>query len=244
MMLLSRMRGNKLRSALEIIPNVYQLNIGASNVIVVNEEELTVIDTGLPGSSPRIIEFLRSLGRSPEEINLIIVTHNHFDHVGGLVELRRLTRAKVAAHKADVDGTEGCLPYPGMVRRLLSVRPFSNLRPVFLLEPDLVDIQLAGGEVLEPLGGLEVIHTPGHTPGSISLFSAQKRLLIVGDALNKRRQTLRLPPKMVSANQAQAMNSIRRMAQLDFDILCLGHGRPLTNDTHNKMMDLLNKIKD
>ncbi len=84
MMVLSRIRALMLESALEVIPNVYQLNIRAINIIVIAEEELTIIDTGLRGSSARIIDFIHSLGRSVEEISLIILTHNHFDHAGGL----------------------------------------------------------------------------------------------------------------------------------------------------------------
>ena len=248
MMVLSRVRGMLQKGILEIIPNVYQLNIRATNIILIAEEELTLIDTGLPGSSGKIIDFIRSLGRSVEEIGLIIITHSHFDHLGGLAELRRLTKAKIAAHKADIGDTEGHLLYPGVIRRLLRrllrIPLFSTLRSALLLKPSDVDIQLAGGEVLKPLGGLEVIHTPGHTPGSISHFSPQNKLLIVGDALNKRRNILRLPPKMASSDLRQAVDSIKRMARLDFDILCLGHGRPLSGDVNTRMQDLIDRIKD
>jgi len=150
----------------------------------------------------------------------------------------------VAVHKADINDIEGQLPYPGMVQRLLRIRPFSALHSVFSIKPSEVDICLEGGEVLEPLGGLKVVHTPGHTPGSISLFSSQNKLLIVGDALNGRRKTLRLPPKMASTDLTQAIDSVRRMAQLDFDSLCFGHGRPLTTDVHTKMQELLERVKN
>jgi len=247
-MVLSRIRSIIRKSTLEIIPNVYQLTNRGANVILIAEDELTLIDTGLPGSSARIIEFIGSLGRSVEEIGLIIVTHNHFDHAGGLTELRRFTKAKLAAHKLDISDTEGHLPYPGVIRRLLRrllrISLFSTLRSVLLLNPGEVDIQLEGGEVLKPLGGLEVVHTPGHTPGSISLYSPKDKLLIVGDALNKHRKTLRLPPKMASTDLTKAIDSVRRMAQLDFDILCFGHGWPLTGDVGTKMQDLIERTKD
>ena len=243
-MVLSRKYRTVLKHGLEIVPSVYQINTRATNVILIAEEELTIIDTGLRGSSARIIDFIRSLGRSVEEISLIILTHNHFDHAGGLVELRKLTKAKVAAHKADIDDAEGQIPYPGLLRRLLRVPFFSGLRSVFLLQPGEVDIQLEGGEVLRPLGGLEVVHTPGHTPGSISLFSPQNKLLIVGDALNKGRKNIRLPLKIASIDLTQAIDSVRRIAQLDFDSLCFGHGRPLTADVRTRMQALIEKIKD
>ena len=233
-----------IQSTSEIIPNVYQLTNKGVNVILIVEEELTLIDTGLRGSSPQIIDFIHHLGRSPEEISLIIFTHNHVDHMGGLAELKQLTSAKVAIHKADISDIENQPSRTG-ARRKKPLNPLSStLRSVFSVKFSDVDIQLEGGEVLEPLGGLEVIHTPGHTPGSTSLFSQQNKLLIVGDALRKRRKTFRLPPKMASSDLTQAIESIKRMAQLDFDILCLGHGLPLSDDVHAKIQDLIERHKD
>lgn len=226
---------------MEIIPKVYQITHRSTNMILIVEERLTLVDTGFRGSHSRIISFIQSLGRSVEDISLIIITHNHLDHAGSLAELKKLTRAKVAAHKADISDSENQLPYPKIARRLLHIPPFSILRPLVYAKLDDIDIQLEGGEVLSPLGGLQVIHTPGHTPGSISLFSPQKKLLIVGDALNNRRQNLRFPPKFVSTDLTQAVDSVKRIAQLDFDILCFGHGKPLIKDASTKVRDLIKK---
>ena len=233
-----------MKNTVEIIPHVYQLTIRGVNIILIAEEELTLVDTGLRGSSPQIISFIHSLGRSVEEISLIILTHNHLDHIGGLAELKRFTPAKVAAHKADISPTEGQPPYPRVIRRLLCIPPFFALRSLFSIKPGEVDIQLEGGEVLKPLGGLKVIHTPGHTPGSVSLFSPQKRILMVGDAINKRHKNPRLPPKTVSTDLRQAIDSVKGLAQLDFDVLCFGHGRPLTTNAGTKVQELVGKTKD
>ena len=243
-MVLSQLHSITRNRTLEIIPNVYQIANRGANIILIVEEELTLVDTGFLGSSAQVTNFIHSLGRSVEEISLIIITHNHFDHAGGLAELRKLTRAKVAVHQADINDTEGQSTYPGVIRGLMRIPPFSALRSVFSIRSDDVDIPLAGGEVLEPLGGLEVVHTPGHTPGSISLYSPREKLLIIGDALGKRRRGLRLPPKMASTDLTQAIDSVRRIARLDFNILCFGHGRPLSGDVHSKVQDLVERTKD
>ncbi|MFC2017427.1 MBL fold metallo-hydrolase [Chloroflexota bacterium] len=243
-MTLSRKYGIMLKSTLEIIPHVYQLTVKGVNIILIAEAELTLVDTGFRGSSPKVISFIHSLGRSPEEISLIVLTHNHLDHMGGMAELKRLSSAKVAAHKADISNTERQLLYPGVKRKLVSIPPFSILRSLFSVEFGEVDIQLEGGEVLKPLGGLKVIHTPGHTPGSISLFSPQNKLLIVGDAINARHKNLRFPPKMIGSDLRQAVDSVRGLAQLDFDILCVGHGWPLTMNARAKVQELIEKTKN
>ena len=242
--MLSRIRNIPLNRALEVIPDVYQLTSGGANMILIAEEELTLVDTGFRGSSTQIINFIHHLGRSLEEIGLIILTHNHFDHAAGLAGLRRLTRARVTIHQADIDNTAGQLPYPRVIRGLLKISPFSTLHSAFLLQPEDVDIRLQGGEVFEPLGGLEVVHIPGHTPGSISLFSPRKKLIIVGDALSRGRKTAQLPHKTVCTDPSQAMDSVRKIARLDFDILCFGHGLPLIGDAHRQMQDLVAKIRD
>lgn len=236
MSVLSRIRRILRKSTLEVIPDVYQLSIGGSNIILIVEEELTLIDTGFRGSSPRIVDVVNNLGRSVEEISLIILTHSHFDHAGGLAELRKLDRVKIAAHKAEMADAGNQPFYTGGRQKQARNLPASALRSVLSVKLDEVDIPLEGGEVLKPLGGLEVIHTPGHTPGSISLFSPRNKLLIVGDALHKRRW---LPPKLVSTDLAQAIDSVKKMARLDFEILCFGHGRPLTRGGRAKMQQLI-----
>ena len=228
---------------MEVTSNVYQIIDRLVNINLIVEENITLIDTGLPGSAGKAIDFVRNLGRSPREIKLIIITHNHLDHIGGLVELKKLTRAKVAVHKADMNNITNQMPYPNVIRGPLRFPPFSRLRPLFQAEPRAVDILLEGGEVLNPLGGLEVIHTPGHTPGSISLFSPQKKLLFIGDMLNNRYNPFRLPSKIFSTDRTQVIDSLSKIAQLDFDILCFGHGKPLTTDASAKVRDFINNLK-
>ena len=191
--------------------DIYQITVRGVNILLILEEELTLIDTGYRGSTAQIVDCIRQLGRSPEEISLIILTHNHIDHVGGLVELKKLTRARVTIHKTDI----------GERKSLPSARS------------EDIDIRLNGGEVLNLLGGLEIIHTPGHTPGSISLFSPKNKLLIVGDALRKRRDNLHLPFRTANSDLRQAIDSISKMSRLDFDTLCFGHGLPLTGDVRD-----------
>lgn len=212
---------------MQVIPGVHQVAVRSANIFLIAEEEITIVDTGFRGSAKRIARAIDSIGRSVEEVSLIIITHNHLDHIGGLPGLRGMTLARVAVHRADLSYGEKGMPYSGLIRFLLKIPGVSFFWPLVYAKPDDVDIQLEGGEVLSPLGGMEVIHTPGHTPGSISLFSPQKKLLIVGDILNSGHRELHLTPRSVSSDVSQARESVKRLAQLDFDILCCGHGRPI-----------------
>jgi glyoxylase-like metal-dependent hydrolase (beta-lactamase superfamily II) len=233
--------GSGILLAMQVIPGVHQITHRFVNIILIAEEKLTLIDVGFRDSAPRITEYINCLGRSVEEVGLIIITHNHLDHVGGLPALKKMTPARVAVHRGDLNQNESGLPYPGYIRRLLKLPLVSLFRPLVYAKPGDVDIQLAGGEVLPPLGGLEVIHTPGHTPGSISLFSPEKKLLVVGDMLNNRHRDIIPPARMISTDFPQAMESVKRLAQLDFDTLCCGHGKPIVGGASTRVRDWIKR---
>ena len=230
---------------MQVIPGVYQLAFRHANVFLIGEDSLTLIDTGFPGHVKGIIDLIRVLGRSPEEIKLIILTHNHFDHTGGLAALRKLTTAKVAAPKIDFTLEKDVFPYPGgkSLGKLMKAPVLSSIRNRLVLSAKNADVLLNGGEMLPVLGGLQVIPTPGHTSGSISLYASQKKLLFVADAINKR-HGLRLPLKTGTTDISQAIASIEKMTKLDVETICFGHGRPITEDANGRLARLLEKVRN
>jgi glyoxylase-like metal-dependent hydrolase (beta-lactamase superfamily II) len=96
-------------------------------------------------------------------------------------------------------------------------------------DPAAVDELVKDGDHLDLLGGATVVHVPGHTPGSIALHFPAERLLICGDAIDFRRGRLGPPSKAFTDDMEQAISSLRRLAELDFEVLCPGHGAPLTS---------------
>ena len=88
--------------------------------------------------------------------------------------------------------------------------------------PVAVDTLINDGDELPILGGIKVLHTPGHTPGSICLFLQRERLVIIGDVL-AHGFGLRLPSKTFTVNITQEIRSIKRLASFDLDVICFGH---------------------
>jgi glyoxylase-like metal-dependent hydrolase (beta-lactamase superfamily II) len=231
---------------MQVIPQVYQLTFRHVNIFLIVEDTLTLIDTGFRRNPEGLIDFIHALGRSPEDIKLIILTHNHVDHTGGLAEVRKLTKAQVAAPRIDFTLGKDVLPYPGgnILGKVLQVPALSRVRNRLVLSAGEIDVLLDGGEVFTVLGGLRVIPTPGHTAGSISLYAPREKLIFVADALKKRHDNLSLPLKTTTTDLHQAVSSIEKMAQLDIGTICFGHGRPITEDAKGSLVRLLEKIKN
>jgi glyoxylase-like metal-dependent hydrolase (beta-lactamase superfamily II) len=206
------------------------------------EDRITVVDTGSPGSGLRILEAVRELGRSPEDINHIVITHYHLDHVGGLPELQQWVPAKTGIHLAEAPHVESDEPLPNPFIHPLIGRLFDKL----LLRADpgaaRVDVHLSDGDELPVLGGMRVVHAPGHTQGSISLHLPDRELLIVGDAMQYRFGRLMLPNRMFTQDMAAATRSVQKLASLEFETLCFSHFRPIVTGASRRVRDLAEEL--
>jgi glyoxylase-like metal-dependent hydrolase (beta-lactamase superfamily II) len=215
-----------------------------AHAYLVEGDGLTLIDTGMQGSGESVLNALAALGRRISTLRQIVISHHHFDHTGSLARLAELTKATVSVHKADAPYVRGDVPRPPFIRAGFSgwfMRPFMGLFPIHP-EPCQVDAELEDGEEIEAAGGLKVIHAPGHTPGHIALLLPSKRILFAGDAvLNV--LGLRPPLAMATPDMAQAKESIRKLAALDFDIACFGHGGVMRKDAVIRFRRFAEKLR-
>lgn len=234
--------------ATEIIAGVYLLSgflgagvWGANVYLLVDGDDLTLVDTGFLGRADRVLEQIEGLGYSPSDVTRIIITHHHADHVGSLAELKRITQAEVIAHPADAPYIDGRLPQPGPARPQWLSDFLARFSWLWSTEPVEVDTLVNDGDELPILGGIKTLHTPGHTPGSICLYLESRDLLIAGDLLANR-FGLRLPSRGFTVDTAQETQSIKRVASLDFDIICFGHGSPIMHNAHQAVADFADKL--
>jgi len=226
---------------MELAAGIYQIEgLRGANAFLIKGEELALIDTGMPGGGEKILGFIQEIGSSPSKLTRILLTHYHWDHIGSAAELKRKAQAKILAHPEDkpyIDG-EKPQPQPSLLNPLgLLIRAITAF---YKIEPVEVDDLLADGqEIDDPPQKLKVIHTPGHTPGSTCFYLPEAKVLFLGDAVNHRLNRLSLPPKLFTTNPAQARESLRKLLQFDFEILCFGHGNPITRDAAGKLKSLL-----
>jgi glyoxylase-like metal-dependent hydrolase (beta-lactamase superfamily II) len=194
---------------------------GANAYIAETDDGLLVVDTGMPGNAEKIVAFIGGIGHRSSDATTIVLTHSDPDHVGSVARLKELTGAKVAIHADDADVLAGRSrggKHTGALGLLLSViLRFMGVDPV---RPDVV---LAEGDLVS---GFRVMHTPGHTPGSITLYRGG--VVLSGDALlSDAHGHARPPRKMLSADFPQALESAEKIEVLGYRILLTGHGEPV-----------------
>ena len=153
---------------MEIAPGVHQVRMLGADAFLLAEERLTLIDAGMMGSRLLLERYLRRIGRSLDELDRIICTHGHPDHIGGVGELvRDRDDVAVLIHPDDIAGLR--LPLREALART-DDRAIRRGRLIQYLTRTPADLSpIADGEVLPLVGGLRVVHTPGHTPGSVCL---------------------------------------------------------------------------
>ncbi|MFC8519742.1 MBL fold metallo-hydrolase [Streptomyces sp. NPDC057257] len=189
-------------------------------------EDLTLVDAGPPDSGAAIAAVAASLG----DIRRIVLTHFHEDHAGGAAQLARLSGAAVLAHRMDAPVVRGELPAPPPVfedwERPLHAQAVRRLPQGDWSRPTTIT-ELSADEVLDFGGGAHVIHAPGHTHGSVALHLPAHGALFTGDAVAASPLDGKVMPGVFNLDRAQAMASFHRLAELDTDVACFGHGDPV-----------------
>ncbi len=223
---------------MEILPGIHQIEGVNANCYLIVEDKLTLIDTGVPGNAQKILDYISSkLSRPYSDLETIVLTHCHIDHVGNAYELQKLTGAKIAVHRDDADFVAGkkTLPPPrGAISILLkAVTPFFKANSV---QPDII---LEEKSVIDRL---TVVHTLGHTPGSISLHDNERKVIFVGDTIQFIKGKIEGPPRKFTWDKNKAKQSIEKISQLDFDIMLGGHGEPLRPNAASKLRGLYGSL--
>lgn len=232
----------------EIVEGVYLLEKlrGANAYLIESGNEMALVDAGMAGDVDSIASQIESAGYPLSALQAIIITHAHGDHTGGAAKLAVESGAKVMAHREEVPYIEGRESLPAGSILQSAVRWLDRLMSGGGRNVQ-VERALETGESLDFPGGLRVIHTPGHTPGSICLHREQDGILFCGDLLFNGnvftgRGGLTFAPRLFSLDPEEAEKSARELSSLEIRALCMGHGEPIVMENGLRMGELLEKI--
>ena len=230
-----------------IAPGVQGLRIVFVNVFAITHQDgWTLVDTGLPFSASVVRRWAEKSFSAPP--NAIVLTHGHFDHAGSAETLASDWNVPVFAHRLEFPYLTGEKEYPkpnvgaggGLMSLLSPLYPRSPIDLGARLHafPDTAQAHIP--TLIPILPGWELLHTPGHTPGHVSFYRPEDRVLLVGDAFCTTKPEsffqsslaqhaeLHGPPSYFTSDWAQARQSVQRLAQLNAAALAPGHGKPLS----------------
>ncbi|MFF5296698.1 MBL fold metallo-hydrolase [Paractinoplanes globisporus] len=207
----------------EVVDGVFELSLGFVNVhLVLTDDGVVLVDTGLPRRSARIEKALHEIRKSIGEVHAILLTHHHFDHTGNVADLRTRSGARIFAHAADAPVITG-------ERRPETTRPLMKLVSRLLTaEPTKID-KLITADGFEPLPGFTALHTPGHTRGHVSYqLDRAGGVLFAGDAAAGRKGEVGSAPRRAAEDLAALDRSVIKLATYDFDHAVFGHGQAVS----------------
>ena len=219
-----------------MVKNVIQISLnGFVNIhLLTGEDGLVLVDTGMPGGAENIIRELKELEIDPQMLRLILITHGHMDHFGSAAALSARFDLPIAIHQADVEALRQGVNLPGTLEPTTRLMGIIKWLPLQLssaslapLEPEIIFEQ--GFELAEYGVKGQVLHTPGHTPGSCSVL-LESGEVVVGDLVaGQLMRLLRRPGwPYVAADLACNVESLRQLVALEPHTFYLTHGGPFT----------------
>lgn len=221
---------------MQLSPSLHRVGTDMVNLYLIEDDDgVTLIDAGVPGQWDDLIAELETMGRSLDDIGGVVLTHADTDHLGFAERLRRDHGVPIYVHEADADQATGKVkktnPPWGKVSigPLLSFLWYAGRRGGMNVDPVEEVTTVADGEVLDLPGRPQIIHTPGHSPGSIAIYSAHVDALFVGDAMTTRHVLTGSEgpqPAPFTLDPETALASLDRWGDIGARWVLPGHGYP------------------
>jgi glyoxylase-like metal-dependent hydrolase (beta-lactamase superfamily II) len=242
---------------MEIAKGIHYFDSGPFNWYLIEENgRLTLVDAGFPGHYTVYNHGLQTLGKTNKDIEAIVLTHSHADHIGFAEKVRKATNVPVFVHKEDARMAYKPLQLPwfGLLSNAwrsytANMLGIAIVNGVFTL-PHLTKVQsVENGQVLDIPGKPKIIHTPGHTDGEICLLLENRNVLITGDTIVTRNLLTgdlgnpQITNPVLTKNYKQAMRSLDLIREFAHVTMLPGHGSPWIGDMNDAVNIALAQCK-
>jgi glyoxylase-like metal-dependent hydrolase (beta-lactamase superfamily II) len=219
-------------AAHRIIDSLYVIPLGPVNAFLLEAEDgCVLIDTGFPNSAKSVLRAINQLGKQPDDIRHIVLTHGHPDHIGSAGALKRATGAEVHAPALDEaiiargTGFRPMSPAPGLRNRIMFRMFIGRVRGV---EPVGIEHPVDAGQVLPIAGGIRAIPAAGHCSGQLAfLWPRDGGVLFAADACAN---LFGLDWSVAYEDVEEGRRTLKGLANLQFQTACFGHGRTILRD--------------
>jgi glyoxylase-like metal-dependent hydrolase (beta-lactamase superfamily II) len=219
-----------------IAAGLYSLAVGPVNTFFLDSSDgCVLIDAGFPSSAQKILQAIQELGKQPKDVRHIILTHAHPDHIGSFAALKKATGADAYMHPLDAPiaiagtGFRRLYPAPGLFSHI-AIRALALAAQS--VEPASIEHEVRDGDVLPIAGGLTAIHVPGHCAGQIALLWPQHGGVLF--AVDTCAHMMGLGLSIGYEDLEEGKRSLKKLAQLDFQIACFGHGKPIMRNASSQ----------
>ncbi|GFP75525.1 MBL fold metallo-hydrolase [Clostridium fungisolvens] len=241
---------------MKLSENVEMLEIKAFNqtihpVILWDKDSMVLIDAGFPQTFDLFKEEMQKLGLKIENISHIILTHQDIDHIGFVKEIMELNpNVKILAHEVEapyIDGRKTPVKLAALEANSENLDEqrkgfLKMLTTGFAARKIPITHELKDGEVIDVCGGIEIVFTPGHTPGHICIYLRKSKIAVCGDALNIANDKFVGPNPQQASDAKEANESIGKLNGFGIETLVAYHSGACNKNVKEKLNDLCTEL--
>jgi glyoxylase-like metal-dependent hydrolase (beta-lactamase superfamily II) len=206
-----------------ITKNIHRIGGFVNQYLLIDNDEMTLIDAGMSSNAGKIIKYIEKAGLNPGNLKRILITHSDPDHYGAAGMVKEMTGAEIWTSQIEADAMKIGSSSRDITPKGVFALIFPLLEKYLSVPPTSVEKIIQSGDILSIHGGLQVIASPGHTPGHLSFFLPEERILFAGDAIRAKQGTPVATTDATTGDPILAQSTFENLMKLNPLVIACGH---------------------